>query len=396
MATLVAGWNPDFVVTVGDNRYGATNYDTVVGQFYCQYLKDAGSGTHCAGGSASLNNFLPALGNHDYSDGGGIGEYLNYFTLPGAGFANSSGNERYYDLVRGPVHLFFVNSNSQEPDGKTSSSASSHWLQAQLAASTAPWKLVLLHHAPYSSSSAHGSQPVMQWPYAAWGASAVLAGHDHTYERLLVDGFPYFVNGLGGNSIYGFGTPLPGSQVRYNGNYGAMLVQASNSALTFEFVNRTGVLVDSYTINGPPLATGLASFTAASHAGSLLVAWETVDEANNTGFNLYRANSTAGAQTLLAYVPSQAPGSTQGYAYTYDDLAVQPGHTYWYWLETVSLTGATTLHGPLSVTASAPTAVTLASLQATPADPLVTPALGGLAALAALAGAAWTARRRLR
>ena len=122
VATLVASWNPDFVVTVGDNRYGATDYDTVIGQFYCQYLKDAGSGTHCAGGSASSNNFLPALGNHDYSDGGGIGEYLNYFTLPGAGFANSSGNERYYDLVRGPVHLFFVNSNSQEPDGNASSS----------------------------------------------------------------------------------------------------------------------------------------------------------------------------------------------------------------------------------------------------------------------------------
>ena len=59
MATLVAGRNPDFVVTVGDNRYGATNYDTVVGQFYCQYLKDAGSGAHCAGGSA-MRNGAPA------------------------------------------------------------------------------------------------------------------------------------------------------------------------------------------------------------------------------------------------------------------------------------------------------------------------------------------------
>lgn len=39
----------------------------------------------------------------------------------------------------------------------------------------------------------------------------------------------------------------------------------------------------------------------------------------------------AGAQTLLAYLPSQAPGSTQGFTYTYDDLVVQPGQTYWYW-----------------------------------------------------------------
>ena len=62
----------------------------------------------------------------------------------------------------------------------------------------------------------------------------------------------------------------------------------------------------------------------------------------------------------------KAPGSTQGFAYTYDDLAVQPGQTYWYWLEDVSLGGATTLHGPVSATVSVPTAVTLASLQATP------------------------------
>ena len=393
VASLVASWNPDFVVTVGDNRYGATNYDTVIGQFYCQYLKDAGSGTHCAGGSAASNNFLPALGNHDYSAGGGIGEYLNYFTLPGAGSANSSGNERYYDLVRGPVHLFFVNSNSQEPDGRNSASAQAMWLQAQLAASTAPWKLVVLHHAPYSSAE-HGSQPVMQWPYAGWGASAVLAGHDHTYERLLVDGLPYFVNGLGGNDIYDFNTPLPDSQVRYNANYGAMLVQANDSALTFEFVNRMGVLVDSYTINRPPLATGLASFTVASHGGSLLVSWETVDETNNTGFNLYRANSAAGAQTLLAYVPSQSPGSTQGFAYTYDDLAVQPGQTYWYWLEAVSLTGVKTLHGPLSVTVSEPAAVTLASLQAMPAAPTNPAVAAGLAGLAGLVAAAGVAVRR--
>ena len=82
----------------------------------------------------------------------------------------------------------------------------------------------------------------------------------------------------------------------------------------------------------------------------VLVAWETISETDNAGFNLYRAESASGPQTLLAYVPAQAPGSTQGFAYTYDDLPVQPGQTYWYWLEDVSLNGATELHGPVSVT----------------------------------------------
>jgi hypothetical protein len=88
----------------------------------------------------------------------------------------------------------------------------------------------------------------MRWPFKEWGASAVLSGHDHTYERLLVDGLPYFVNGLGGGAIYYFNEVLDGSQVRYNEDYGAMLVEASPVALTFQFINRSGTVIDSYSL----------------------------------------------------------------------------------------------------------------------------------------------------
>jgi hypothetical protein len=86
----------------------------------------------------------------------------------------------------------------------------------------------------------------MRWPFAQWGASAVISGLDHTYERLLVDDIPYFVNGLGGGTIYDFNDPLPESIVRYNASFGAMLVTASPTRILFEFYNRYGVLVDSY------------------------------------------------------------------------------------------------------------------------------------------------------
>ena len=58
----------------------------------------------------------------------------------------------------------------------------------------------------------------------------MLSGHDHDYERILVNGFPYFVNGLGGESLYSFGTPISGSVSRYNSDYGAMLVQANGTS----------------------------------------------------------------------------------------------------------------------------------------------------------------------
>jgi hypothetical protein len=242
VANAIRTWNPDFIITTGDNNYPsgeAVTLDRNVGFYYRDfiypYLGNYGPG-------ATTNRFFPSLGNHDWV-APGAQPYLDYFTLPG--------NERYYDFVWGPVHLFAVDSDPHEPDGIDSASVQARWLQGRLAASTAPWKLVYLHHPPYSSGW-HGPTPALQWPYRQWGATAVLAGHDHTYERLLVDGFPYFVNGLGGNSPYDFAAPQPGSQVRYNGDYGAMLVQATAAAITFQFVTHGGQVVDSYTLTAPP------------------------------------------------------------------------------------------------------------------------------------------------
>src|SRR6185369_2184585 len=92
------------------------------------------------------------------------------------------------------------------------------------------------------------STPTMQWPYEAWGADAVFAGHDHIYERLFHHGIPYFVNGLGGTSIYGLGSPVAGSQVRYDADYGAMALTATDSQITFQFITRTGEVIDTYTL----------------------------------------------------------------------------------------------------------------------------------------------------
>jgi hypothetical protein len=243
VANLVKSWNPDFIITTGDNNYPdgtAQTIDKNIGQYYHEFIHPY---TGAYGPGATTNRFFPSLGNHDWHTTNAQ-PYVDYFTLPG--------NERYYDFVWGPVHFFAVDSEGVEPDGNTSMSIQATWLQNRLAVSSAPWQLVYMHHPPYSSSSAHGSTPELQWPYAAWGADVVLAGHDHTYERILQDGILYFVNGLGGNNIYAFGTPLPGSQVRYNDDYGAMLVEASESQIVFQFIARTGAVIDTYTLTASP------------------------------------------------------------------------------------------------------------------------------------------------
>ncbi len=242
VAALVQSWNPEIVITTGDNNYPngeASTIDANIGQYYHQFIHPY-TGTY--GQGADTNRFFPSLGNHDWV-APGAGPYHDYFTLPG--------NERYYDFTWGPVHFFAIDSDPSEPDGISSTSVQGLWLRDALAASTSRWKIVYMHHTPYSSSTTHGSTEVMQWPYREWGATAVLAGHDHTYERILIDLFPYIVNGIGGNTIYSFGTPIPGSEVRYNSDYGAMLVEAFPDSIIFRCYSRVGTLVDSYTINPP-------------------------------------------------------------------------------------------------------------------------------------------------
>ncbi|MGI4833134.1 MAG: metallophosphoesterase [Janthinobacterium lividum] len=242
VANLVKGWNPDFIITLGDNNYDfgdSTTIDRNIGQYYHDYIyRYRGS----YGPSASSNRFFPSLGNHDYYTRNGE-PYRVYFTLPG--------NGRYYDFVRGDVHFFALDSDPAEPDGVSAGSVQGRWLQAGLAASTARWKVVYLHHAPYSSGQ-HGSTKALQWPYRQWGASVVLAGHDHDYERLVQDSLLYVVNGLGGRSLYAANVQaVAGSQARFNSDYGALLLNATPDSLTLQFYTRRQVLVDSYVLRRP-------------------------------------------------------------------------------------------------------------------------------------------------
>ena len=241
VSDMVHSWDVDFIITVGDNNYNVGSADTIdenIGQYYHDFIAPY-TGTYGLG--AEINRFFPTLGNHDWQTDEAQ-PYLDYFALPG--------NERYYDFRAGPLHFFALDNNYAEPDGFRRTSIQAEWLQTQLAASTAPWKLAYMHVPPFSSGH-QGSSPAMQWPFAAWGVDAVLTGHDHDYERLLVDGIPYFVNGVGGGAIYAFETPIPESQFRYNKTYGAMLVTANETQITFEFysVFEGGTLIDTYTLS---------------------------------------------------------------------------------------------------------------------------------------------------
>lgn len=262
VSALVHAWAPDFVITVGDNNYPlgqSTTIDANIGQYYHDFI---GHYAGAYGSGAAFARFFPCMGNHDWYSTTPGAPYLAYFTLPG--------NERYYELRRGPVALFALDSDANEPDGIEAGSPQAQWLQARLAASDAPFRIVYFHHPAYSSGP-HGPTGALQWPFAAWGADLVLQGHDHLYERFERE-IPYLTDGIGGQSLTGVAQQLAASEVRFAAEHGALLVDGDESMLRIQAVGSSGTVLDERELF--PVSVPRASVTLLP-AGSL---WKYKDD----------------------------------------------------------------------------------------------------------------------
>lgn len=84
----------------------------------------------------------------------------------------------------------------------------------------------------------------------------------------------------------------------------------------------------------------------------VVVEWTTANEVSTAGFNLYRGESPDGPFLKVNdnLIPAAADPLTGG-QYRYEDTAVQAGRTYYYQLEDVEYSGASTRHGPIESTA---------------------------------------------
>lgn len=241
VAEIINSWEVDFIITTGDNNYPFGSPDTIdenIGQYFHHYIFPY-NGDYGAG--SDQNRFFPTLGNHDWL-WQSAQPYLDYFKLPG--------NERYYDYQWDFIHFFALDSDTAEPDGIGQSSVQAAWLEEKLAVSTAAWQIVYFHHSPYSSGY-NGPITYMRWPFETWGADLILSGHDHHYERLLIDDLTYIVQGLSGGQRYPLGETAPESQVRFAGEYGALLVEATPTQIELTFSTILGEVIDQYTLTQP-------------------------------------------------------------------------------------------------------------------------------------------------
>ncbi len=161
--------------------------------------------------------FYPVPGNHDGSLLGDLADYLRYSGAPAA----------HYSFDYGRAHFALADSHR----GSLSTEEMA-WLDADLAATAQPLKIVVLHHPPFDpNGSSHimagGNEAFMQLMVKR-GVRYVFAGHIHEFAEGRRDGVTYIITG-------GAGAPLAGDEER-GGYYHYLRAQVHGTDLTYEVV----------------------------------------------------------------------------------------------------------------------------------------------------------------
>lgn len=218
----------EFVIMVGDNVYGGWGRKAITEKFERPFkpLLDAGV------------QFYASLGNHD------AGEERSY-----GGFHMNE--QRYYTFTRSNVDFFALDSNYMDRTQLA-------WLEQQLQASRAAWKIAFFHHPLYSSGGRHGSEKdlrrVLEPLLIQYGVQVVFSGHDHVYERVKPQhGITYFVCGSSGELRKGnLDKRSDLTAAGFDQDRAFMLIDVADETLTFQAISRTNAIVDSGQIAWTP------------------------------------------------------------------------------------------------------------------------------------------------
>ena len=165
-----------------------------------------------AGDTLARIPYYPAAGNHDMGRAGDERRRMSeIFALwPGPPTRPSWGH--WYSFDVGDIHFVMLDSNAYDSGEQRA------WLRADLVAARrrgARAMFAVTHDGPYSRGIHLGNR------YAArkytpilvkYGVSMLFSGHDHLYQRGVMDGLRYVVSGGGGAPLYRVGCGVPGKR----------------------------------------------------------------------------------------------------------------------------------------------------------------------------------------
>lgn len=284
--------------------------------------------------------FYPSLGNHDtYYDGGA--SYINTFYLP---TNDPSDPERSYSFDYGNAHFVAIEVTMEDTSPDPVMTA---WLDADLAATTQPWKFVYFHVPMYSNGGSHGADATiaagLEPIFDARGVDIVFQGHNHYYTRTyplahgavvsqvqdpnyMNPGGPiYIVTGGAGRALQPI-VPLSPYEAVTQGIFHVTAVDLNGDSLTLRAIDEDGIVFDMMTIRkGTPTAIEVAAFRAEPDPEGVRLKW--MVSGVRTGalsFHVYRSLGGE-APTRLTTAPLSG-----GLELEYLDRTAVPGTTYRY------------------------------------------------------------------
>jgi 3',5'-cyclic AMP phosphodiesterase CpdA len=177
MAAIAAGEPYDVLWLLGDNVYPSGDPSRLGATVFTPFADVLDAGT----------DLLAILGNHDVAGGRGDEQ------LAALGMESRWWQRRYGDVL-----LVGLDSNDTRNDEQRS------WLERTLRDTDARWKIVGLHHPPYSSGyqgSTRAARDAFAPVFERYGVQLVLSGHDHDYQRSVpIGGVTYIVTGAGSDT----------------------------------------------------------------------------------------------------------------------------------------------------------------------------------------------------
>jgi acid phosphatase type 7 len=221
---------PAFIVHTGDLVAKGTEYGLWAREFF-DPLKDV----------IDRTPLLPAIGNHE-RDGA---NYRAYFPQPGK-------EQCYYSFDVGPVHVLTLDYRSTKATDPQFS-----FVEADLKASRAPWKIVLLHYPVFnlgSHATLWGHEDYLPL-FRATKVDLTIGGHSHLYERfrpLVPKGQPdawpmvHLTTG-GGGAPLSPAVPDP-SLARTLSTFHYIVLTATPELLTGRCIDIDGTEVDTFQI----------------------------------------------------------------------------------------------------------------------------------------------------
>lgn len=224
----------DLVLMLGDNIYGSGGSKRMVEKFEAPYRNLLARGVQ----------FQASIGNHD---AGKADEETAYPLF-------NMGGRRYYTFTRGEGLAQFFALDSSKMDREQLA-----WIEKELAASNARWKIAFFHHPIYSSGRTHGAdrklRELLEPLFVRAGVRLVLSGHDHFYERLKPQqGISYFVSGGAGKLRRGdINRKDPAFAFGNDENHHFMLFEIGRDAITFRAIDLNGTEIEAGTIAYPAM-----------------------------------------------------------------------------------------------------------------------------------------------